>query len=163
MTVAITIHLFQAVYTGHGCFGRFWEIATYISVMVNGHCIHFYKNKYNKLTPSYIINTFILTTQCKRVNGTTCSATILLTADYIVISKGKGVLHCTFCIPVLFIQTLHTSLLPLPQSYRVLVFELQGRWLKWKKNKRNGWKKKRFKYPQQSNSLFCWLFRPFNS
>ena len=103
------------------------QLATYISAMVNGHCIHFYKNKYNKLTPSYIINTFILTTQCKRVNETTCSATILLTTDYIVISKGKGVLHCTFCIPVLFIQTLHTLLLTLPQSYRVLVFELQGR------------------------------------
>ena len=40
MTVAITIHLFQAVYTGHGYFGRFWEIATYISVMVNGDYIH---------------------------------------------------------------------------------------------------------------------------
>ena len=62
MTVAITIHLFQAVYTGHGYFGRFWEVATYISVMVNGHYIHFYKDKYNKLTPIYIINTFISAT-----------------------------------------------------------------------------------------------------
>ena len=58
MTVAITIHLFQAVYTGHGYFGRFWEIATYISVMVNGHYIHFYKNKYNKLTPVLLIHLF---------------------------------------------------------------------------------------------------------
>ena len=76
MTVAITIHLFQAVYTGHGYFGRFWEIATYISVMVNGHYIHFYKNKYNKLTP-IIINTFISATPCKQVwvDGTTCSVT----------------------------------------------------------------------------------------
>ena len=37
MTVAIIVHLFQAVYNGHG---RFWEIATYISVMVNDHYIH---------------------------------------------------------------------------------------------------------------------------
>ena len=26
MTIVVTIHLFQAVYTGHGYFGRFWEI-----------------------------------------------------------------------------------------------------------------------------------------
>ena len=58
MTVALTIHLFQAVYTGHGYFGKFWEIATYISVMVNGHYIHFYKNKYNKLTPILLIHLF---------------------------------------------------------------------------------------------------------
>ena len=58
MTAAFTIHLFQAVYTGHGYFGRFWEIATYISVMVNGHYIHFYKNKYNKLTPILLIHLF---------------------------------------------------------------------------------------------------------
>ena len=148
MIVAITIHLFQAVYTGHDYFGRFWEIASYLYLCNGQWSLHsFYKNKYTKLIPSHIINTFILTTQCKRVNGTNCSATILLTTDYIVISKGKGVLHCTFCIPVLFIQTLHTSLLPLPQSYRVLVFELQGRWLKWKKNKRNGWKKKTIQIP----------------
>ena len=57
MTVAITIHLFQAVYTGHGYFGRFWEIATYVSV--NGQWyIHFYKNKYNKLTPILLIHLF---------------------------------------------------------------------------------------------------------
>ena len=66
MTMAITIHLFQPVYTSHGHFGKFWEIATYIYiyVMINGHYIHFYKNKYNKLT-SIIINTFILATPCK--------------------------------------------------------------------------------------------------
>ena len=58
MTVALTIHLFQAVYTGHGYFGKFWEIATYISVMVNGHYIHFYKNKYNNVTPILLIHLF---------------------------------------------------------------------------------------------------------
>ena len=58
MTVAFTIHLFQTVYTDHGYFGRFWEIATCISVMVNGHCIHFYKTKYNKLTPILLIHLF---------------------------------------------------------------------------------------------------------
>ena len=58
MTVTITIHLFQEVYTSHGYFGRFWEIATYISVMVNPHYIHFYKNKYNKLTPLLLIHLF---------------------------------------------------------------------------------------------------------
>ena len=79
MIVAITIHyLFQAtvVYTGHGYFGRFWEIATYvISVMVNGHYIHFYENKYNTSTP--IFNTFISATPCKQVgvNWTTFSVT----------------------------------------------------------------------------------------
>ena len=66
MTVAITIHLFQAVYTGHGYFGRFWEIATYISVMVNGHYIHFYKNKYNKLTPILLIHLFISATHARK-------------------------------------------------------------------------------------------------
>ena len=35
---------------------------------------------------------------------------------YIVISKSKSVPHCAFCIPVLLIQPLHPSLLPLPQS-----------------------------------------------
>ena len=44
MTVAITVHLFQAIYNGHDYFGRFWEIAAYISVMANGYYIHFYKN-----------------------------------------------------------------------------------------------------------------------
>ena len=75
MTVAITIHLFQAVYTGHGYFGRFWEIATYISVMVNPHYIHFYKNKYNKLTPLLLIHLFRPPMQAW-VNGTTCSVTM---------------------------------------------------------------------------------------
>ena len=37
---------FHTVYTGHGYFGRFWEISSYISLMVNGYYIHFYKNKY---------------------------------------------------------------------------------------------------------------------
>ena len=58
MIVAISIHLFQAVYTGHGCFGRFWGIATYISVMANGHYINFYKKKYNKLSPTLWIHLF---------------------------------------------------------------------------------------------------------
>ena len=67
MTVVITIHLFQAVYNGHGCFGRFWEIAgTYVFVMVNGHYIHFYKNKYNKLTPILLIHLFISATHARK-------------------------------------------------------------------------------------------------
>ena len=82
--------------------------------MVNGHCIHFYKNKYNKLIPILLIHLFQHTPRCKRVNETTCSD--LLTTDYIVISKSKSVPHCAFCIPVLLIQPLHPSLLPLPQS-----------------------------------------------
>ena len=78
MTVALTIHLFQAVYTGHGYFGKFWEIATYISVMVNGHYIHFYKNKY-KLTPILLIHLFQPPMQASVwVNGTTCSVTVKL-------------------------------------------------------------------------------------
>ena len=45
------------------------------NVMVNGRYIHFYKNKYNKLTP-YIID-IIKPTPCNQVqvNGTTCYAT----------------------------------------------------------------------------------------
>ena len=58
MSVAITIHLFQTVYTVHGYFGRSWEIAVYVSVMTIGHYIHFYKNKYNKLTPILLIHLF---------------------------------------------------------------------------------------------------------
>ena len=93
MTVAITIHLFQAVYTGHGYFGRFWEIATYISVMVNGHYIHFYKNKYNKLTPILLIHLFQHPMQAS-VEGT----------------EWNNLMHCylllTFCI--LQLKTLRT-------------------------------------------------------
>ena len=51
MTVAITIQLFQAVYTDHGYLGRFWEIGTYISVMTWSMVITFIYTKI-KLTPS---------------------------------------------------------------------------------------------------------------
>ena len=59
MAVTITIHLFQAIYTGFMVILEgFWEIATYISVMVNGHYIHFCKNKYNKLTSILLTHLF---------------------------------------------------------------------------------------------------------
>ena len=46
MTVAITIHLFQAVYTGHMVILEgFWEIATYITVMVNGRSLYSFLQK----------------------------------------------------------------------------------------------------------------------
>ena len=133
MTVAITIHLFQAVYTGHGYFGRFWEIANYISVMVNGHYIHFYKNNYNKLTPILLIHLFWpphasvsewCSYQPRKELLKECSLqkfpvewnkllSYLLLIKYIVISKSK---NATFCIPVLFIEPLHLSLSPPPTT-----------------------------------------------
>ena len=77
---------------------------------------------------------------------------MLSRTDYIVISKSKSVLHSVFQ----FYSLSHIPIAPFappsrPQSYRVLVLELQGRW---KKNQRNGWEKKRLEYPQQSKS-FC--------
>ena len=96
MTVAITIHLFRTavVYTGHGYFGRFWETATYIiSVMVNGHYIHFYKNKYNYID-SYIINTFISSSPCKQlwVNRTTCLPTTLVPITTTFIFRDNNII-----------------------------------------------------------------------
>ena len=81
------------------------------------------------------------------LNGTTWSVIYhwLIMILLLGISKNKIVL-ATFCIPVLQ-QSLpiHSAIActlcssPLPQSYRVLVLELQARR---KINKRNGWKKK---------------------
>ena len=88
--------------------------------------------------------------------------TALLTTDYIV-SYPISLAKVKVCY-ILHSSPVHSAIAPfafpspLFQSYRVLVIEFQERW---KKNKRNG-RKKRFEYPQQSNS-FCWLFRPFNS
>ena len=46
MTVAITIHLFQAIYTSHSVILEgSWEIATYISVMVNGRSLYSFLQK----------------------------------------------------------------------------------------------------------------------
>ena len=139
MTAAIAIHLFQAVYTGHGYFGRFWEITTYISVMVNGHYIHFYKNRYNKVNPILLVHLFLppCASKCEWMEQ---PLSVTYYWSYIIISKSKCVLnsasqsysfsHCT-------LRSLSPN--PVPKSYRVLVLELQARG---KKNKRNGWEKK---------------------
>ena len=146
--VAITIHLFQAavVYTGHGYFGRFWETATYIiSVMVDGHYLHFYKNKYNTLTPISLIHLF------RPPHATKCEwleqPAPLPTTDYIVISKSKSVLHSAFH-PVLFIQPFH----PLPPPPPPILLSPSS-WASSKvKEKLKKWveEKKRFEYPQQT-------------
>ena len=89
LTVAFTIHLFQAVYTGHGYFGRFWEITTYISVMVNGHYIHFYKNRYNKLNPILLVHLFLppYASKCERME----QPALLPTTDHILLSLKVNV------------------------------------------------------------------------
>ena len=62
MTIAITIHLFKQFTLAMVILGDFErsdsKLPSYISVMINGHYIYFYKNKYNKLPPMLLIHLF---------------------------------------------------------------------------------------------------------
>ena len=127
--------------------------------MVNRHYIHFFKNKYKKLTPILLIYLFWppRASKCEwnssEWNNLLCY--LLLIISIIVTSKSKlKVCYILHSSPM----NIHSAFIPLPQYYWVLVLELQA---KWKKKKRCGWKRKTFEYPQQSNS-FSWLFRSFN-
>ena len=115
--------------------------------------LQFIKFVYDRNSPPIEIAAF---------HGTSLLLIILLSLK----AESKLVLHSSnlqsyplshHCIPFAPLR------IPPPQillgTYRVLLLELQERW---KKNKRNEWKKRRFEYAQQSN-CFCWLFRPFNS
>ena len=108
--------------------------------MVNRHYIHFFKNKYKKLTPILLIYLFWppRASKCEwnssEWNNLLCY--LLLIISIIVTSKSKlKVCYILHSSPM----NIHSAFIPLPQYYWVLVLELQA---KWKKKKRCGWKKK---------------------
>ena len=106
---------------------------------MNSHYIHFS----NKLTPILLILLHLFQSphaiKWEWTNGTTCSVSyvpLILMVLLLFISKNKSVLT-TFCIPVRATAPTYSFshyglLLPppaiLPQSYRVVVLELQARW-----------------------------------
>ena len=137
-------------------------------VMVNnGHYIHFSFTKISIINWLLMLIHLFQTPHASKCGWTEWNSLLcylqyhwLIMILLFSISKNKSVL-ATFCIPVLQPNAIHSQPLPTPfapppspQSYWVLVLELQARW---KINKRNWWEKKIQISTTQSNS-FCWLF-----
>ena len=88
-----------------------------------GHYIHFYKNKYYKLTPILIqfFSTTPMQASVSEWNSLLCYLLLLI----ILLSLKEKVCYILHSNPIY--STIALFAPPFPQSYRVLVLELQAR------------------------------------
>ena len=127
--------------------------------MVNGRYIHFFKNKYNKLTPILSIYLFWppRASKCEwnssEWNNLLC---YLLLIIYIIVTSNSKLKVCYILHPSP--MNIHSAIIPPPP---ILLSPSSWASSKVKEKKKMWVEKKTFEYPQQSNS-FCWIFRSFN-